>query len=176
VKVRSSAAPTIAAASNLLSAQHLLALLHPYTPLTKVSVQRELAIVVIQDDVVAEAMWIDTLVDASIFREWIANIGRRNAHTRIAHLLCEFALRLKHAGLAQQQDHYEIPMSQEQLADATGLTPVHVNRTIMALQAEGLITRSTPRSISIRNWAKLAQAGDFDSDYLHLHPQQATFA
>jgi CRP-like cAMP-binding protein len=116
---------------------------------------------------VARAMWIDTLVDGSIFREWITNVGRRNARTRIAHLLCEFSLRLKLAGLGED-DHYELPMTQEQLADATGLTAVHVNRTIKVLDREGLIARTTPRSIQIGDWKKLAEAGDFDSNYMHL--------
>jgi CRP-like cAMP-binding protein len=116
---------------------------------------------------VARAMWIDTLVDGSIFREWITNVGRRNARTRIAHLLCEFSLRLKLAGLGED-DQYELPMTQEQLADATGLTAVHVNRTIKVLDREGLIARTTPRSIQIGDWKKLAEAGDFDSNYMHL--------
>jgi CRP-like cAMP-binding protein len=116
---------------------------------------------------VGKAMWIDTLIDASIFREWIANVGRRNARTRIAHLMCELALRLKVAGLGEQTN-YEVPMTQEQLADATGLTSVHVNRTIKALEAEALIERSNPRSITIGDWKKLAETGDFDSNYLHL--------
>lgn len=115
-----------------------------------------------------QAMWKDTLVDASIFREWIANVGRRDARTRISHLLCEFSLRLKVAGIGAQTG-YELPMTQEQLGDATGLTAVHVNRTIKALEAEGLIDRSNPRSIHIGDWRKLAEAGDFDSNYLHLH-------
>ena len=113
-------------------------------------------------------MWIDTLVDGSIFREWIANVGRRDARTRIAHLFCEFGLRLQHAGLAEQTG-YELPMTQEQLGDATGLTSVHVNRTIKALEADGLIgPRSSPRSINIGDWKKLAAVGDFDSGYLHM--------
>jgi CRP-like cAMP-binding protein len=116
---------------------------------------------------VARAIWIDTLVDGSIFREWITNVGRRNARTRIAHLLCEFSLRLKLAGLGED-DQYELPMTQEQLADATGLTAVHVNRTIKVLDREGLIARTTPRSIQIGDWKKLAEAGDFDSNYMHL--------
>ena len=116
---------------------------------------------------VGRAMWIDTLVDGSIFREWIANVGRRDARTRIAHLLCEFSLRLKLAGLGEQ-NNYELPMTQEQLADATGLTPVHVNRTIKSLEAEGLIGRTSARSIAIGNWRKLADVGDFQSGYLHL--------
>jgi len=113
------------------------------------------------------AMWMDTLVDASIFREWVANVGRRDARTRIAHLFCEFSLRLKVAGLGGDGD-YELPMTQEQLGDATGLTPVHVNRTIKTLEAEGLINRSNPRSIHIGDWRKLAEVGDFDSNYLHI--------
>jgi CRP-like cAMP-binding protein len=117
---------------------------------------------------VAKAMWIDTLVDASIFREWIANVGRRSARTRIAHLFCEFGLRLQHAGLAEETG-YELPMTQEQLGDATGLTSVHVNRTIKALEADGLIgPRTSPRSINIGDWKRLAAVGDFDSGYLHM--------
>ncbi len=124
---------------------------------------------------IGHAMWIDTLVDGSIFREWITNVGRRNARTRIAHLLCEFSLRLKLAGLGHD-NNYELPMTQEQLADATGLTPVHVNRTIRVLEAEGLIERSTPRAIHIGDWRKLAEAGDFDSNYLHLRENDAARA
>jgi CRP-like cAMP-binding protein len=117
------------------------------------------------------AMWMDTLVDGSVFREWIANVGRRDAHTRIAHLLCEFSLRLKVAGLGEATN-YELPMTQEQLADCTGLTPVHVNRTLKLLEAENLITRETSRSIVIGDWKKLAEAGDFDSNYLHLRANE----
>lgn len=124
---------------------------------------------------IGKAMWIDTLVDASIFREWIANVGRRDARTRMAHLLCELALRLKVAGLGEQTN-YEVPMTQEQLADATGLTSVHVNRTLKALEAGGLIERANPRSITIGDWRKLAEAGDFDSNYLHLHEQESALA
>jgi CRP-like cAMP-binding protein len=116
---------------------------------------------------VGRAMWIDTLVDAAIFREWIMNVGRRDAKTRLAHLFCEFSLRLNLAGLGQH-DGYELPMTQEQLGDATGLTPVHVNRTIKQLERDGLIKRSSARSIQIGDWRKLAKVGDFDSTYLHM--------
>ena len=129
--------------------------------------REEIERIVAERPAVARAMWLDTLVDGSISREWTLNVGRRDAKTRIAHLLCEFALRLKLAGLGEQT-HYELPMTQEQLGDATGLTPVHVNRTIRLLEADGLIARTTPRSIVIGDWRKLAQAGDFESTYLHL--------
>ena len=79
---------------------------------------------------VGRAMWIDTLVDAAVYREWIVNVGRRNALSRLSRLLCEFALRLDAAGLADNDRGYQLPMTQEQLADATGLTSVHVNRVL----------------------------------------------
>ena len=124
---------------------------------------------------IGRAMWTDTLVEASIFREWLANVGRRDARTRIAHLLCEFSLRLKIAGLGEQTG-YELPMSQEQLGDTTGLTAVHVNRTIKRLEGDGLIDRADPRSIHIGDWRKLAQVGDFNSNYLHLRPDEPALA
>ena len=117
-------------------------------------------------------MWFDTLVDGSIFREWIANVGRRDAQTRIAHLLCEFSLRLKVAGLGEANE-YELPMTQDQLADCTGLTSVHVNRTLKNLEAKRLIERRSSRTVTIGDWKKLAEAGDFDSNYLHLREDEA---
>jgi CRP-like cAMP-binding protein len=125
--------------------------------------RKEIMRLTMERPAVAHAMWINTLVDGSMFREWIMNVGRRDARTRIAHLLCEFALRLKLAGLGRDND-YELPMTQEQLADTTGLTAVHVNRTLRGLEAERLISRSNPRAIHIGDWRKLADAGDFDSN------------
>jgi len=83
------------------------------------------------------------------------------------HLLCEFALKLEAVSLGGQLE-YELPMTQDQLADATGLTPVHVNRTLMDLARMGLIERATPRSVIIGDWQRLAAAGDFSPAYLHL--------
>lgn len=115
---------------------------------------------------VALAMWRDTLVDGSISREWIANVGRRDSVTRLAHVLCEFALRLEVAGLGEQSS-YELPMTQEELGDVLGLTSVHVNRTLKELEARGLIKRTT-RDVVINDWDELAVVGDFDATYLHL--------
>ena len=115
---------------------------------------------------VAAAMWVDTLIDASVFREWVTNVGRRDARSRIAHLLCEFARRLEVGGLAEELG-YELPMTQEQLADATGLTPVHVNRVLKALDREGLIERNK-RFIAIPEWEALRRAAGFSETYLHL--------
>jgi CRP-like cAMP-binding protein len=115
---------------------------------------------------VARAMWVDTLIDGSIYREWVMNVGRRPAMQRIGHLLCEFARRLEVAGLGNARG-YQFPMTQEHLADATGLTPVHVNRTLKALEAEGLIKRER-RFVHIPDWERLRDMSGFNELYLHL--------
>lgn len=115
------------------------------------------------------AMWIETLIDSSIFREWVVNVGRRDSRARIAHLLCELAIRLKKIGDGREWT-FEFPLTQEQLADATGLTPVHTNRTLQALRKEGLIQLNA-RSLKILDWDGLREAGDFDELYLHQQAQ-----
>jgi CRP-like cAMP-binding protein len=113
----------------------------------------------------AKAMWRDTLVDASIFREWVVNVGRRDARTRIAHLLCELALRLEASG-AVRDGVYQFPLTQEQLADATGLTAVHTNRTLQGLRKDGLISLSS-NALVVLDWQRLRDVGDFSERYLH---------
>lgn len=120
---------------------------------------------------VGHAIFVKTLVEASIFREWVVNVGRRQARERIAHILCELGSRLDAVGLAEDYG-YELPMTQEELGDAVGLTPVHVNRTLKALAAEGLISRDK-RSIRFPNWEQMREVGDFNERYLHLEPQEA---
>jgi CRP-like cAMP-binding protein len=120
---------------------------------------------------IAQALWIDSLIDASIFREWVVNVGRRNSRARVAHLLCEIFLRLQAAGLVRGHS-YQLPMTQEQLADAVGLTPVHVNRVLKQLAEDGLIRRER-RSISIPDWRRLKDAGDFNERYLHQDAARA---
>jgi len=114
---------------------------------------------------VARAFWIDTLIDSSIFREWVVNVGRRDSRARVAHILCEFSLRLEAAGLARNHV-YELPMTQEQLADAVGLTAVHVNRVLKQLGEQGLIDRDR-RTIRIVDWKRMREVGDFNERYLH---------
>jgi CRP-like cAMP-binding protein len=120
---------------------------------------------------VGHAILVKILVEASIFREWVLNVGRRDSMTRVAHLLCELGVRLDAEGLAENYG-YDLPMTQEQLADAVGLTPVHINRTLKALEAEGLIVRSK-RSVSFPDWKRLRLVGDFNQRYLHLEPQRS---
>jgi len=117
---------------------------------------------------VGRAILLTTLVEASIFREWTLNIGRRDARSRIAHLLCEFAYRLAAQGMEPVRD-YELPMTQEQLADATGLTAVHVNRVLKSLAADGLIERDR-RVIRFPDWQRLRDVGDFNPRYMHTLP------
>ena len=107
-----------------------------------------------------------TLIEASILREWVVNVGRRDARARIAHVLCEFAVRLEARGLASK-DGFELPMTQEQFGDATSLTPVHVNRVLKGLQADGLISRQR-RNIQFTDWRTLQDTADFTRRYLHL--------
>jgi CRP-like cAMP-binding protein len=124
---------------------------------------RELAI---QHAAVGEAMWFETLVEAATLREWMLNIGRRDARTRTAHLLCEVGVRLRAAGLGER-DQFVLPFTQEQMADALALTNVHVSRMLALLAAEGLIERHN-RRMTILDFARLATVGDFDPRYLHL--------
>jgi CRP-like cAMP-binding protein len=147
---------------NLQALDHVQAALIPVAAIQELAFSRP---------AVGRAMWFQTLVDGSIFREWTLNVGRRDARTRAAHLLCEFALRLEYAGLGLKGE-YELPMTQEQLADALGLTSVHTNRTLMVLGAEGLISR-TRRAVRIDDWHRLAGVGDFNAAYLHLPPSSA---
>jgi CRP-like cAMP-binding protein len=118
---------------------------------------------------VGHAILVTLLVEASIFREWVLNVGRRDSRTRLAHVLCEFAIRLEAQGLADENG-YELPMTQEQLADVLGLTPVHVNRTITALEAQGFIARDK-RRIQFPDWRRMRDIADFNQRYLHLEPQ-----
>jgi CRP-like cAMP-binding protein len=115
---------------------------------------------------IGEALWRDSLIDASIFREWVLNIGRRDAKSRIAHMLCEFAVRREAAGLGTPE-RFDLPMSQEHIADATGLTSVHVNRMLMALSDDGIIERDR-REVRITDWDQMRRVADFDVDYLHM--------
>jgi len=112
------------------------------------------------------AMWTDTLIDSSIFREWVVNVGRRHSRARIAHLLCELAVRLERIGGDGDDGMFDFPLTQEQIADATGLTSVHTNRTLQSLRRDGLIHLNSG-SLRILDWEGLREAGDFDELYLH---------
>lgn len=138
------------------------------TPLVVVQVEQAvLQRLILDRPAIGRAMWIDALIDASVFREWVTNVGRRNARARIAHLLCEFAMRMQTAGLSGQASRCDLPMTQEEIGDAVGLTSVHVNRTLKGLEAEGLIQRDK-RRISFDDWSSISSIADFNPRYLHL--------
>jgi CRP-like cAMP-binding protein len=120
---------------------------------------------------VGHAILVKILVEASIYREWNLNVGRRDSRTRMAHLLCELGTRLDALGLAEDYG-YHLPMTQDELADALGLTAVHVNRTLKGLEGEGLVVRDR-RRVSFPDWKRLRDVGDFNARYLHLEPQQS---
>lgn len=114
---------------------------------------------------VGDALWRDTLIDASVFREWVLNVGRRDARTRIAHMLCEFVARGRAAGLGSPNS-FELPMTQEQIADATGLTQVHVNRMMRILTEQGVLARDR-REVQVVDWNLMRSIAGFDDHYLH---------
>lgn len=114
----------------------------------------------------AGAFWRETLVHASISREWLLNNGQRASYSRIAHLICEIFIRLQAVGLAENQT-FDMPATQAELADASGMTPVHINRVLQALRADGLIINLKSK-ITVPNLQKLKEVGEFDPLYLHL--------
>jgi CRP-like cAMP-binding protein len=115
---------------------------------------------------IARALWRSTLIDAAVFREWVVNVGVRPAYSRIAHLLCEVLVRLRAVGLAQNFS-CEFPISQTEIAAATGLSSVHVNRSLQELRANRLI-KLDRTGLRALDWEGLQAAGDFDPAYLHL--------
>lgn len=121
---------------------------------------------------IAEALWRDCQVDAAILCEWIVNVGRRDARKRICHLLCEMAIRLGATG-SGDDFVFDFPVTQMQLADATALTPVHVNRTLQSLRAEGLVDWRA-RILHLPKWSELVELAEFDRAYLQadLRPEQ----
>lgn len=113
-------------------------------------------------------LWFSTMVDAAIHREWIASLGR-TAAGRIAHLFCEFQTRLEVVGLADRRE-YALPLTQIDLADATALTPVHVNRTLRHLRESGIVDFRAGQ-VSIGDLDALQRIAGFRPDYLYLDRQ-----
>lgn len=115
---------------------------------------------------IALAFWRDGTVDASIFAKWVGNLGRKSAKERIAHLFCEMGVRIEAAGLGSRTS-FDLPVTQTQLGEATGLTAVHVNRTLQEIRARDLLSFAQGR-VEIRDWDALATVGEFDPGYLML--------
>lgn len=113
---------------------------------------------------VREAVWRAALADAAVSREWVVNLGRRTAHQRTAHLLCELAQRLRACDPGRGWEH-ALSLTHTELADALGLTSVHVGRVLQDLRARGLAEFGSGRLV-VRDWAGLRHAGGFDGAYL----------
>lgn len=115
---------------------------------------------------VTRAFWWATLVDEAVLRAWIVNVGRRDAEEAIGHLICELYIRLKNVGLTT--DHsFELPLTQEEIADALGLTPVHVNRVLQRMRSEELIVLKRG-ALKILDYRRLEKASGFNANYLHV--------
>jgi CRP-like cAMP-binding protein len=115
---------------------------------------------------IATALWWETLVNAAIQREWTTNLGQRTASERMAHLLCEIFFRLGLGGLADDTS-CDFPLTQADLADATGLSKVHVNRTLQELRTAGLIVLKG-KTLTVPSLERLMDTGLFNPDYLHM--------
>jgi CRP-like cAMP-binding protein len=115
---------------------------------------------------VTQALWWETLVNMAIQREWTVNLGQRTAFERMAHLFCELFIRMRMVGETQGIS-FEMPAKQSDLAEATGLSTVHVNRTLQELRSLGLITLKQ-KTLTIPNLDALMQAAMFSPNYLHL--------
>lgn len=114
----------------------------------------------------ARGFWWSALVDEAISREWLVNVAQRDSYTRMAHLFCEMWLRMCQVGLASNGT-FALPLTQQQLADTLGITPIHVNRVLQRMRAEGLITAGR-RTLTIHDIDALQDAAEFDPRYLHL--------
>ncbi|WP_429589655.1 Crp/Fnr family transcriptional regulator [Sphingomonas zeicaulis] len=112
------------------------------------------------------AFWRDCIVDAAIVATWVINVGHRPASARVAHLICEMAVRYAAIGLAEGR---RIPflMTQSQLGETTGMTSVHVNRMIAQLREQRMLTW-TSRTIEVGDWHALRTLAGFDPLYLSL--------
>src|SRR4051794_36569122 len=114
----------------------------------------------------ADAFWRDTFIRLAISREWVTNLGRRDAIARVAHVVCELAVRLQAVDLARNLC-FSIPWTQTDLANSCGITSVHANRVVQELRRLGLVDWDS-KQVRIRDWNALAKLGDFSDDYLQL--------
>ena len=115
---------------------------------------------------ISVGLWWSSLQEEAMLRERIVSLGRRDARERVAYLLCELVWRQKAIGQANG-DSVDLPLTQIELADALGLTPVQVNRVLQALQRDGLLMLER-RQFTLLDLAALAAIAQFDADYLHF--------
>lgn len=117
----------------------------------------------------ARLLWLETVIDAAVHRQWLLALGRQNGPARLAHLICELYLRLEVVGLASDL-RMDLPLTQQELGEVLGFSVVHANRTLQALRRRELITWRDQK-VEILDWARLAQLAEFDPLYLRLQKQ-----
>ncbi len=120
---------------------------------------------------IAQAMYTAQLIDEGVMRAWIVSMGRRSASERVAHLICELYLRARNIGLTGNGE-FDLPLSQLVLADALGMTAVHINRVLKELRLAGAMALKRG-SVTILDPVKLVQIAGFDENYLHRRLRQA---
>ena len=111
-------------------------------------------------------LWLNTLIDGAIHREWLTTMGRLSATAHTAHFICELFMRLKAVGRTDG-DTIQLPLTQAELGDTLGLSTVHVNRVLQELRKEGLI-RWQGDALTILDWERLVSVGEFTPTYLNL--------
>jgi len=114
-------------------------------------------------------LWLNTLIDGAIHREWLTAMGRRSATAHAAHLLCELYERLAIIGLAEGQ-RFRFPVTQGELGDTLGLSTVHVNRVLQDLRGDGLITWRGD-VVTLHDYERLKRVAEFDPTYLNLQEE-----
>ncbi len=119
-----------------------------------------------QNATLATVFWWSAVQEESILREQIVRIGRRTARQRCAHMLVELHRRLMMAGMVKD-DACVLPLTRDVMADALGLSPVHVSRSIANLRGRKMI-ETTRGSIRLRDVPGLIEVGEFNPRYLHL--------
>jgi CRP-like cAMP-binding protein len=119
-----------------------------------------------ESSTLTKALWWSTMVDSAILREWIIDHGRRDARERIAHICYELLVRYRVIA-ETTDDTFPFPITQDDLADATGMTPIHANRTLQQLRSEGLIELKN-KSLTILDPPRLKKVAQYESSYLHL--------
>jgi CRP-like cAMP-binding protein len=112
-------------------------------------------------------LWKLSLLDSALHREWIVAMGGMPSISHLAHLFCEIYLRLKAVGLAEGNS-FQFAVTQQELADTLGISPVHVNRVMQELRAQAVI-QFDGKIGTILDWHRLVEIGQFDDKHLHFH-------
>lgn len=133
-------------------------------------IPRQLLSTMLARPAIADALWRATLVDEAVLREWVTNNSRRDAEKRIAHLICELHVRMRDIGLVDGHA-FNLPLSQDDIADTAGLSTVHTNRCLQALRAQNFI-RLKNGELDILDPRGLERFCDFRPDYLHVAQRQ----